>query len=52
MVFVAEIPRSNVEVMSPFHQFIITLVDFQIQYKVDDLIKVNGSNAYTYTLYT
>lgn len=32
IVFVAEIPRSPAYILSPFHQFIIAIIDFQIQY--------------------
>ena len=32
IVFVAEIPRSPAYRLSPFHQFIIAIIDFQIQY--------------------
>ena len=40
-VFVAEIPRSNKFELSPFHQYIIGLVDFQIQFMHKNPVKAN-----------
>ena len=39
IVFVAEIPRSNALEMSPYHQFLIALADFQVQYLNQNRVK-------------
>ena len=37
-MFVAEIPRNPIYRLSPFHQFIIAIIDFQIQYLSENTV--------------